>query len=510
MTYDCRPSAAVLQPALAVLSRRYPDSYRFSRTFAERRSALGKIRTDGQVSYLGNAPEEFSREARRGVSAVTGQPLLVGAQPRGAGYEPGALAGRRQRGRHRAGQRKAGVPAGRDRLYEIDLLRITAALAVVLYHYTFSGYARHLTAIAFPAVSTVTRYGYLGVDMFFVISGFVVLLSAWGRRPHEFVISRIVRLYPAYWVAVTITAIVAITLSHGLFKVTPTQYVANLTMFNALRNIGNVDVVYWTLWAEIRFYLLVFVLAWTGITRVRVITVLWLWLAATAVMEARILPAGPAGKIDLIVQSQWSHYFIAGMALCLIYRTGFSWPLGAVLAIAYGNAVYQAINFAHRVSDRYHQALHPPVIIAVITVIFVVTTLIAFRVTRRLGRPWFAVAGALTYPLYLIHAYNGFVLFNLLGGAANRWVLLVAMVTGMGCAAYAIHRLVEVPFGPRLKRALIRLADAGDRRLPGARRRAALVRPPDDAGIGARASVHSGAPEVSRSASLPVPGSREG
>ena len=70
---------------------------------------------------------------------------------------------------------------------------------------------------------------------------------------------------------------------------------------------------------------------------------MWLWLAATAVMEAQLLPAGPAAKIDLIVQSQWSHYFIAGMALCLIYRTGFSWPLGAILVITYGNAVYQAI-----------------------------------------------------------------------------------------------------------------------------------------------------------------------
>ncbi len=73
--------------------------------------------------------------------------------------------------------------------YEIDLLRITAALSVVIYHYTFSGYVRHLTSIAYPALSIVTRYGYLGVDMFFTISGFVVLLSAWGRRPHEFVIS---------------------------------------------------------------------------------------------------------------------------------------------------------------------------------------------------------------------------------------------------------------------------------------------------------------------------------
>jgi peptidoglycan/LPS O-acetylase OafA/YrhL len=371
---------------------------------------------------------------------------------------PEVPSGRRRSGRHRAGSRAAGVLAGRDRLYEIDLLRITAALAVVFYHYTFSGYAAHYTSIAFPGVNAVTRYGYLGVDMFLTISGFVVLLSAWGRRPRDFVISRMIRLYPAYWVAVTITAIVVMTLGRGLFKVTPVRYVANMTMLNGLPNIANVDVVYWTLWVEIRFYLLVFVLAWIGITRTRVIRLLWLWLGATAVIEANVLPAGAAEKINLLVQSQWSHYFIAGMALCLIYRTGFSRQLGAILLIAYGNAVYQAINFAHKVSDRYHQALHIPVIVAVITVIFVVMTLIALRVTRRFGRPWFAVAGALTYPLYLMHAYNGFVLFNLFGGVVNRWVLLAAMVTSMGCAAYAIHRLVEVPFAPRLKRALTRLA----------------------------------------------------
>ena len=272
----------------------------------------------------------------------------------------------------------------------------------------------------------------------------------------------------------TITAIVAVTLSRGLFTVRSAQYAANMTMLNPLPNLANVDVVYWSLWAEIRFYLLVFVLAWIGITRARVAALLWLWLAATVVIEAHVLPAGPASKVDLIVQSQWSHYFIAGMALCLIYRTGFSRQLGAVLVIAYGNAVYQAVNFAHRVSGRYHQALHLPVIVAVITVIFVVTTLIALRVTRRFGRPWFAVAGALTYPLYLLHADNGFVLFNIFGDAVNRWVLLVVMIAGMSCAAYAIHQLVEVRFAPRLKRALLRLADAADRGLPGARRRTAV------------------------------------
>ena len=376
---------------------------------------------------------------------------------------PAPRAGRHKPGRHRALPGNDGARPGRDRLYEIDLLRITAALSVVIYHYTFSGYARHLTSIAYPALSVVTRYGYLGVDMFFTISGFVVLLSAWGRRPHEFVISRIVRLYPAYWVAVTLTTIVAITLSRGLFRVTPIQYVANMTMLNAVAHIANIDVVYWTLYAEIRFYFLIFVLAWVGITRSRVVALLWIWLAATAIIEAHVLPGGLATTLDILVQSQWSHYFIGGMALCLIYRTRFSWQLGAILVLAYANAIYQAINFGHLVAGRYHQTLHSPVIAGVISVIFIVMTLIAFRVTRRFARPWFAVAGTLTYPLYLVHAYNGFVIINLIGGHLNRWVLLVVMVAGMCIVAYAIHRLVEARLAGRLKQILTRLVVAAQR-----------------------------------------------
>jgi hypothetical protein len=69
----------------------------------------------------------------------------------------------------------------------------------------------------------------------------------------------------------------------------------------------------------------------------------------------------------------------------------------------------------------------------------------------------------------MVHAYNGFTLFNIFGGVVNRWVLLVAMITGMVCAADAIHLLVEVRFAPRLNRALIRLADAADGRLRDAR-----------------------------------------
>jgi hypothetical protein len=70
-------------------------------------------------------------------------------------------------------------------------------LYVVLYRYLFSGPAGGLTAVAFPVAGEVARYGYLGVDLFLVISGFVVLMTAWNRSPSGFVVSRAVRLYPA-------------------------------------------------------------------------------------------------------------------------------------------------------------------------------------------------------------------------------------------------------------------------------------------------------------------------
>ncbi|MET8048648.1 acyltransferase [Streptosporangium sp. NPDC005286] len=360
---------------------------------------------------------------------------------------PGLVAGV---GRHRA--------PNRDRLHEIDALRIAAAVSVAIYHYVFSGYAGGAIQVGFPAGSEIARFGYLGVDVFFMISGFVVLLSAWNRRPGAFLVSRIVRLYPAFWVAVTITTVVSVTLGMGKYPITFGQYLANLTMFNALPDIPNVDVVYWTLWAEIRFYALILVLAWIGITRSRVIGVLWGWLALTFLLQSGVLPSSVHSVADLVVQSQFSHYFIAGMALCMVYRFGLSWRLGAIVVVSLGNAVYRGIEFAGKVSIRYHTEIGTAVVVAVIIAIFMVMTLVALRATQRLGRPWFAVAGALTYPLYLVHAHVGFVIFDRLGGSVPRYFLLAGLVALMGLAAYAIHILVERPLAPLLKRFLTPVA----------------------------------------------------
>jgi peptidoglycan/LPS O-acetylase OafA/YrhL len=57
------------------------------------------------------------------------------------------------------------------RFYEIDLLRFLAALSVVLFHYTYFGpMAKDYSPISYPELGRFGRYGYLGVELFFIIS----------------------------------------------------------------------------------------------------------------------------------------------------------------------------------------------------------------------------------------------------------------------------------------------------------------------------------------------------
>lgn len=331
-------------------------------------------------------------------------------------------------------------------------MRIVAAVSVMTYHYLFSAYAGGLSDLRFPHADLVARYGYLGVDLFFTISGFVVLLSAWDRSPRSFVVSRAVRLYPAYWIAVTLTTLVSIGLSQGRFPVSPPQYLANLTMFNSLPNIENVDVVYWTLWAELRFYAMILILTWIGITARRVTLFCWAWLAATFVFQAGLLPHAT----DLVLNTQFSHYFIAGMALCLIHRYGATPQTLAIVAISLGNAIYRGAGFADRVGIRYHTEIHRTVVVVVVVAIFAIMLAVALKLTSSIGRPWFAVLGALTYPLYLVHAHIGFIIFERLGDQVNHVLLVAATMLLMTGVAAALHYGVEQPLAPRLKRLLDR------------------------------------------------------
>ena len=103
-------------------------------------------------------------------------------------------------------------PRAKHRLEVLDGIRFLAAAYVVVFHFAAGdrGSWHGPSRVLFAPLFTVASYGWLGVELFFMISGFVICLSAWGKTIGQFAVSRFVRLYPAYWFAILLTTAVVL------------------------------------------------------------------------------------------------------------------------------------------------------------------------------------------------------------------------------------------------------------------------------------------------------------
>lgn len=138
---------------------------------------------------------------------------------------------------------------------ELDALRGIAALLVVFFHFIWGR----------PDSGLHFNVGNMGVELFFIISGFVIFMSlSKAKTGAEFVINRFTRLYPTYWASLIITFILINIYYHYTIIDFPKLYlkdfVINLTMFQFYFGIPNIDESYWTLTIELLFYIFMFTL----------------------------------------------------------------------------------------------------------------------------------------------------------------------------------------------------------------------------------------------------------
>jgi peptidoglycan/LPS O-acetylase OafA/YrhL len=140
---------------------------------------------------------------------------------------------------------KSGRRLFSDRLPELDLLRFIAAFSVLLFHHI-----RWAESLDGTVLFQISRFGFFGVPLFFMISGFVILWSAQNKDLLEFAVSRITRLYPTFWICVCLAAIAELSLGN---HVTPFRLLANLTMMPASFGATKMDGVYCALFYELRF-----------------------------------------------------------------------------------------------------------------------------------------------------------------------------------------------------------------------------------------------------------------
>ena len=344
----------------------------------------------------------------------------------------------------------AEVPSPRataPRLRALDGLRLVAAFAVVVYHFTArksSAWDRPVSDV-WPHFGGFSQYGYLGVNLFFLISGFVILMTAWGRSLDNYAISRITRLFPAYWASVALTTALLFLWPSGK-DVSPWQAIANLTMFQSAYGIDHVDGVYWTLWTELRFYLLMGVFLLVGINRRRLIAVCALWpmLAALAANMDQALIAN-------ILVYDYAPYFAAGMGLYLIYKDGHTILSWGLVVLNWCLALTPAAKYSGGLMRLTGRAPSVEITLLVVTLSFVAVAVCGSRWATRIQWKWLSVAGALTYPLYLTHEYWGFWIISSTHQYVGDHLALIIALSGTGMISWLIHRWVERPLGPALR-----------------------------------------------------------
>jgi peptidoglycan/LPS O-acetylase OafA/YrhL len=162
--------------------------------------------------------------------------------------------------------RSALLVTGEPRHGYIDALRGIAALLVVWLHATqnFLRVSPHqpMPGRWLAEVAQDFDVGRVGVVLFFLISGYVIPGSIRLDRPAPigtFVIRRLFRVYPAYWLSVPLCAFATWWLWHQPFGTR--DFLVNLTMLQDLFGVTPASGVYWTLLIELIFYALCVVLA---------------------------------------------------------------------------------------------------------------------------------------------------------------------------------------------------------------------------------------------------------
>ena len=192
-------------------------------------------------------------------------------------------------------------PPSRNPLWQrqggLDLLRLCACAMVVCYHYAFLGHNSGSTWFSYAPIGQAARYGILGVQLFFLISGWVVLASARAATTRAFAIARAVRILPTFWISCTTTAVVVALLGRPAFSVKLSQFLSNMavvpllyrSLLPAAHRTAFVDTVYWTLSYEIKFYLSLGLLSGFGLLN-RVERFLWVWLLLTVASHFELVP----------------------------------------------------------------------------------------------------------------------------------------------------------------------------------------------------------------------------
>ncbi|MDF1880621.1 acyltransferase [Sulfurimonas sp. MAG313] len=307
----------------------------------------------------------------------------------------------------------------------------------MLFHYTFNGiYNGKISSIEhIEPLINFTKYGYLGVELFFMISGFVIFHSSANRTASQFIVSRAIRLYPAYWIAVIFTSMFAINWGGTMMSVDLSQILINLTMLQNYIHVGHVDGVYWTLIYEVKFYALIFLFLILGLQKyLSAFFILWPFLMLIAFVSG----------YNYLPYLSGTYYFFSAGALFAIIQLNKSFLNILSILISFSLCLLYSMDIAISRTESMGIMFSEHVVGAIIIAYFIFFILLNFKKLQLLSLPLSQTFGALTYPVYLIHAHFGYMFLSKFASEDNKLFIYILTISIVIFVGYFIHRIIEI------------------------------------------------------------------
>lgn len=339
------------------------------------------------------------------------------------------------------------------RLKQFDALRGIAAISVCFFHIV-----KYLK-LEGTYFGKIFQFGNMGVDLFFIISGFVIYMSLKNTKNiKEFWISRFTRLYPTYWFSCLFTTIILFVFNDpriirdGIGKET---ILVNLTMVQNFFGYVDLDGAYWTLIIEFVFYFWISIFYFFIGDKINIILYFWLFFAFIYKIDHFNLP----------YELQVDKYFIVSKLPFFIFGI-------SIFSINYDveNIINtkRNLNFALLFSSIFvilffyfkeYGFSTPFFIMALVIIVFLILSEKTNKTKwENKSLRLLLFLGNISYPLYLIHGtliWNLFVFLDHLNVKSNflKISLTLPLVISI---SYVVHVFVEKAISKKIKLYLIK------------------------------------------------------
>jgi len=297
----------------------------------------------------------------------------------------------------------------------LDIVRFGAAAMVAVYHLFYWWWLPKQRSSdilqSLGGTGAFSRWGWVGVQIFFVLSGFVIAFTADGRKARTFAKNRALRLYPMAWLCASATFLV----SGGEFA----AYVRSVFLIPSGPWVSGV---YWTLSIEIIFYIVVALSLRLGLGLAKLATVFgvvgggyWLLRTLDYYLGKPIRPffelieGSRFGGLTLLTTGC---FFAMGMLLWSMTVRRSPWYHYPLLILCLGAGALQILSAARAgfEADGVPGLPYAPIVIWLVAIAAIVASIVWNDVLlERLGkgRLTLRALGLMTYPLYLVHSEVG-------------------------------------------------------------------------------------------------------